>query len=127
MVISEMVELMQTVMEPGENVIDVVRGLCDRDHNETYVKPSDPVALIAEQADAMTDASYYMYDMGSRMGVNLDRTFNVVHAANMAKRDPKTGEFRKREDGKILKPDGWQEPDIRAEIDAQIRDGAWTP
>lgn len=125
MVISEMVELMQTVVEPWENVIDVVRGLCDRDYNVEYVRPSDPISLIAEQADAMTDASYYMYDMGSRMGVNLDRTFNVVHAANMAKRDPETGEFRKREDGKILKPEGWKEPDVRAEIDTQIRNGAW--
>ena len=32
----------------------------------------------------------------------------VVHAANMAKRDPATGEFKKRADGKIIKPEGWQ-------------------
>jgi predicted HAD superfamily Cof-like phosphohydrolase len=126
MVISEMVELLQTVLEPGEDAIEVVRGLCDRDHNTKYVKPSDPTDLIAEQADAMVDATYYLYDMGSRMGVNLDKVFSVVHAANMAKRDPTTDTFRKREDGKILKPDGWKEPDIRAEIDAQMRDGAWS-
>jgi hypothetical protein len=37
----------------------------------------------------------------------------------MAKRDPKTLQFIKRDDGKIIKPDGWTAPDITAIIKRQ--------
>lgn len=36
----------------------------------------------------------------------------AVLQANEAKVDPETGELVLREDGKILKPEGWQAPDI---------------
>ena len=38
----------------------------------------------------------------------------AVLNANEAKVDPKTGELTLREDGKILKPEGWKSPDIAA-------------
>ena len=38
----------------------------------------------------------------------------AVLSANEAKVDPKTGELTLREDGKILKPEGWESPDIAA-------------
>jgi predicted HAD superfamily Cof-like phosphohydrolase len=31
---------------------------------------------------------------------------------NFAKIDPATGKVRKREDGKVLKPEGWQPPNL---------------
>ena len=43
----------------------------------------------------------------------------------MNKRDPVTKQFIKREDGKILKPNGWKEPDINSEIEKQLKEGAW--
>ena len=54
----------------------------------------------------------------------MSKIFDVVHAANMAKRDPTTGKFIRREDdGKIIKPAGWQPPDVTAEIKRQISVG----
>lgn len=44
----------------------------------------------------------------------------------MAKRDPQTGKFIHREDGKIIKPEGWTAPDIVAEIRRQ-RDECKSP
>jgi hypothetical protein len=38
----------------------------------------------------------------------------------MDKRDPTTGKFIKREDGKIMKPAGWQPPDISKAIAEQF-------
>jgi hypothetical protein len=32
---------------------------------------------------------------------------------NFAKIDPTTGLVRKREDGKVLKPEGWTAPDLK--------------
>lgn len=37
--------------------------------------------------------------------------WNLVQKANMAKVDSVTGKVKRREDGKILKPDGWAAPD----------------
>ena len=52
--------------------------------------------------------------------MNLSSVFTMVHAANMAKRDANTGKFIKREsDGKIIKPEGWQPPNVEAEIARQ--------
>jgi len=127
MVCSEMVELLQTVVGPDENPITVIKGLCDRDYNKNYVKPNsdNTVGIIAEQSDAMVDAMYYMYDTSTRMGVNLDKVFDVVQQANMAKRGP-DGKFIIRPiDNKIVKPEGWQEPNICEEIERQITEGAW--
>ena len=64
-------------------------------------------------------------EAAAKKGVNLSALFHIVHGANMAKRDPATGQFLKREDGKIIKPAGWQPPDVKAEIVRQLADGAW--
>lgn len=60
------------------------------------------------QADALVDVYYYSLNAAAKKGVNLSSIFSIVHSANMAKRDPKTGVFLKRADGKIIKPEGWQ-------------------
>ena len=52
--------------------------------------------------------------------------FSLVHAANMAKRDPETGKFLKREDGKIIKPKGWKAPDVEGEVVRQDVEGSWS-
>jgi predicted HAD superfamily Cof-like phosphohydrolase len=60
------------------------------------------------QADALVDVYYYSLNAAAKNGFNISAVFGIVHAANMAKRDPATGKFLKREDGKIIKPSGWQ-------------------
>lgn len=44
--------------------------------------------------------------------VSFEEIFSLVQEANMAKRDPVSGTFTHREDGKVLKPVGWTPPDI---------------
>lgn len=46
--------------------------------------------------------------------IPLDRVWDAVQAANMAKVDADTGKVIRRADGKILKPEGWTPPDIAA-------------
>ena len=72
----------------------------------------------------MVDAKYYMYDTGARHGMNLDKIFDEVHEANRRKFDFKNGATR-REDGKIMKPPGWQPADIDAEVSRQCQNGSW--
>lgn len=54
------------------------------------------------------------------MLVDIDGVFRVVHGANMNKRDPVTLLFTKRADGKVVKPPGWEPPNIEAEIKRQL-------
>ena len=80
---------------------------------------------IPEQADALVDAIYYICDCAVKHGVNLDRLFKIVHAANMKK--VVNGKVVKRKDGKILKPKSWVDPNpmLEAEIDRQTKEGSF--
>ena len=80
---------------------------------------------VAEQADALVDAIYYICDTAVRHGINLDRVFEIVHGANMQK--VVDGRVIRRDDGKILKPEGWKDPGplLLDELDRQGRDGSF--
>lgn len=67
---------------------------------------------LVEIADAMADSIYVIVGGALEYGIPLDRVWAAVQAANMAKVDPATGKVRKRQDGKVLKPNGWSEPPI---------------
>lgn len=121
-------ELYATVAPPDE-AKRALKGFIDSSKDiplATY-SPDEKgrISQIADQADALVDVEYYMLDCACKKGVNMSALFGVVHAANMAKRDPATGKFIKRDDGKIVKPAGWQPPDIDAEILRQTKNGAW--
>jgi predicted HAD superfamily Cof-like phosphohydrolase len=45
-------------------------------------------------------------------GIPFSDVWDMVHESNMAKKDPITGEVRRRDDGKVIKPDGWEYPDV---------------
>ena len=81
---------------------------------------------LAGQADALVDAIYYICDTAVRHGMNLDQVFEIVHGANMQK--VVDGRVIRRDDGKILKPEGWQDPGplLLDEMARQGMNGAWT-
>lgn len=60
---------------------------------------------IEDAIRAVANAAFH-YDLP------LADAWKLIQAANMAKVDPATGKVRKREDGKILKPEGWTPPNI---------------
>lgn len=123
MVLDEVMELFATVYSPSDAKSKLC-GLVDSSKDIAQL-PDDETNLIAEQGDAIVDVYYYMLNAASKKGMNLSALFHIVHAANMAKRDPATGQFLKRDDGKIIKPAGWQGPDVKGEIVRQLADGAW--
>lgn len=125
MIISELDELLCTVTSgPEERDQLLQRALDTRDKCKQFEYPTED-ERIGAQFDALVDAWYYSLNVSSRHGVNMSSIFNVVHEANMAKRDPITKTFLKREDGKIIKPAGWKSPDITAEIQRQRNQGSW--
>lgn len=80
---------------------------------------------VADQADAFVDAIYYLCDAAVRNGMNIDPIFRIVHNANMQK--VVDGKVKRRKDGKILKPEGWKDPQplIQREMGIQISYGAF--
>lgn len=64
-----------------------------------------------EILDAIIDACYVLKGLAVEMGLPYDTAFALVQQSNMAKIHP-DGTVKRREDGKILKPDGWQPPNL---------------
>ena len=46
------------------------------------------------------------------LGVDPEGAWKEVMRSNFDKIDPDTGLVKKREDGKVLKPEGWQPPHL---------------
>ncbi|MBR6721657.1 MAG: HAD family hydrolase [Alistipes sp.] len=77
---------------------------------------------IYEQADAMIDLMYFALGTMVEMGLEADELFDIVQQANMAKLWPDGKPHYNPKDGKVIKPDTWEDPapKIKAYIDAVI-------
>lgn len=62
-------------------------------------------------AKELADIVYIVCGTAVSYGIPLDKVFDAVHASNMAKLID--GKPIRRDDGKILKPEGWTPPDIK--------------
>jgi len=126
MVIDELLELFSTVLHPNQAKAAMIDMIKNAKHvDKMVVSPNRQHELIAEQGDAFVDIWYYSLNAMAKKGVNLSKIFELVHDANMAKRDPQTGKFLKRNDGKIIKPQGWRAPNVAHEIRRQTDQGSW--
>lgn len=63
---------------------------------------------IEDQADALTDLIYFAIGTFTLMGLKPEKIFDIVAQANLGKISP-DGTVLRDEQGKIKKPDGWQE------------------
>ena len=132
MILDEVMELMATHWGPEESKSILTSFINDSEDlpKETFEDTDEStqeyeLLQAAAQADALVDIYYYSQNAACKKGMNLSSVFTMVHAANMAKRDATTGKFIKREDGKIIKPEGWQPPNVEAEIARQHAEGSW--
>ena len=66
-----------------------------------------------EALDALIDILVVTIGALHSIGVDVAGAWSEVHASNMSKVDPATGAVLRREDGKILKPEGWQPPNLK--------------
>ena len=78
---------------------------------------------LVEVADGIGDSIYVLCQLARSLGIPLNAVFASIQSANMAKvvespsnlmypQLPKKYTVLRREDGKILKPEGWTPPDI---------------
>ena len=65
-----------------------------------------------EQLDALIDILVVTIGAVRAGGMNAEGAWKEVMDTNFAKIDPTTGKVIKREDGKVLKPEGWKAPEL---------------
>ena len=85
-------------------------GLIDEEYTElqTALGNNDDV----EQLDALIDILVVTMGAIRAAGWDSEAAWNEVMRTNFAKIDPETGKVIKRADGKVLKPEGWQPPQL---------------
>ena len=100
---------------PSAEVLSLREALIDEEYAEVkaalaalraHADPSP--GDLTDLASELVDLLYVTYGALSALGVPTEDVFAAIHDANMLKL---TGP--KREDGKQLKPEGWQPADVR--------------
>lgn len=71
-------------------------------------------------ADGAIDTIYVTFGLLNALGMPIEQLFNEVQTTNMAK--GVNGKVLRRSDGKIMKPEGWRPPNLRAIIERHIRE-----
>ena len=65
-----------------------------------------------ERLDACMDMIWVILGYCYMKGWDVDGAWDEVARSNLMKINPKTGKVNKRQDGKVLKPDGWTPPEL---------------
>jgi predicted HAD superfamily Cof-like phosphohydrolase len=65
-----------------------------------------------DDLDALIDILVVTIGAIHSLGVDSEGAWKEVVQSNMAKIDTVTGKVKKREDGKVLKPEGWTPPNL---------------
>jgi len=108
------------------NDIDLFATACDQPPSEANYKMylslideevGELVDAVAaddrvEQLDALVDILVVTMGAIRAGGFDGEGAWKEVMDTNFAKIDPDTGKVRKREDGKVLKPEGWKAPEL---------------
>lgn len=100
---------------PSKSNYSMYLGLINEEYRELQqaLAANDRV----EQLDALVDILVVTMGAIRAGGFDSEGAWNEVMRTNFAKIDPTTGKVRKREDGKVLKPEGWQPPNLRPFVD----------
>ena len=85
-------------------------SLIDEEHQELL--EAVEADNLVEQLDALIDILVVTIGAIHSAGFDGEGAWKEVMATNFAKVDRETGRVRKREDGKVLKPQGWTPPDL---------------
>ena len=96
--------------EPSPENSHLYRGLIAEEYDEFChaVVMRDNV----EQLDACMDMIWVILGYCIMKGYKVEAAWNEVARSNLAKINAATGKVVKREDGKVLKPEGWTPPQL---------------
>jgi predicted HAD superfamily Cof-like phosphohydrolase len=96
--------------EPSESNYKMYLGLIEEEVGELNDAVTDND--LVEQLDALVDILVVTMGAIRAAGWDGEAAWEEVMKTNFAKIDPTTGKVIKREDGKVLKPEGWVAPQL---------------
>ncbi len=101
----------QSVNEFNKDQFNLYVTLIEEEANELAdaITAHDQV----ETVDALIDILVVTIGALHSIGADAEGAWKEVMKTNFAKIDRETGKVRKREDGKVLKPQGWTPPDLK--------------
>jgi predicted HAD superfamily Cof-like phosphohydrolase len=97
----------QTVGEHNPKQYALYKDLIGEEYDE-LLAAQNPV----DELDALIDIIVVSIGAIHSMGADGEGAWKEVMATNFAKIDRQLGKVRRREDGKILKPIGWEPPKL---------------
>ena len=97
----------QTVGEHNPKQYALYKDLIGEEYDE-LLAAQNPV----DELDALIDIIVVSIGALHSMGADGEGAWKEVMATNFAKIDRQLGKVRRREDGKILKPIGWEPPKL---------------
>lgn len=104
--------------EPGllENNESQLRYNLGKEELDEYLEAANEKDLI-EVVDALADQLYILFGTICKHGLqnHIEQAFNLVHENNMSKLGP-DGKAVIREDGKIIKPEGFKKVELRERL-----------
>jgi predicted HAD superfamily Cof-like phosphohydrolase len=109
-------EMGETLIAANPDATEFIKGHVDWLKTVAYIANNcNPVEMLDGAIDL------HVVTMGFGVSCNFDMGFawNAVLASNMAKVDPEIGYVRHREDGKVLKPEGWTAPTQHLEYEVK--------
>ena len=86
---------------------DLYANLVTEEFEEFWQAEND-----VERLDACMDLIWVILGYCYMRGYNIDGAWAEVARSNLSKIDATTGKVIKREDGKVLKPEGWTPPQL---------------
>jgi predicted HAD superfamily Cof-like phosphohydrolase len=100
----------QTITGMNDDQFRMYASLITEEYDELQVAIANKDAV--ETLDALTDILVVTIGAMNSMGADGEGAWREVMATNFNKIDRQLGKVRRREDGKILKPEGWEPPQL---------------
>jgi predicted HAD superfamily Cof-like phosphohydrolase len=101
----------QTITGMNDEQFKMYARLITEEYDELVVAIANKNAV--ETLDALTDLLVVTIGAMNSMGADGEGAWREVMATNFNKIDRRTGKVLRREDGKILKPEGWEPPRLQ--------------
>lgn len=95
-------------------ILEIKQNGVDSHGDEAAASTCDAMAhsYLTDATAEAADLVYVICQFCNMFGLPLEQIYMAIHAANMRKVNPRTGKITRREDGKVLKPDGWKPADL---------------
>jgi predicted HAD superfamily Cof-like phosphohydrolase len=111
----------QTVGDLNEDQYKLYLNLMEEEWKELQLALANGDRV--EQLDALLDFIVVTTGAIHSAGFDAEGGWKEVMSTNFAKIDKDTGKVRKREDGKVLKPQGWTPPNLEPFVSKTLPNG----